>query len=263
MNQDFEDYFSDHAPDYARYRPCYSADLFEYLAAVSPARELAWDCGTGNGQAAVELAKVFGRVVATDASAEQVAAAFRHERIEYRVERAEETSLGPATVDLVTVAVAVHWFELEAFYREVRRVLKPGGVLAAWTYHLPVIDAGVDLALERYYRQVLAGYWPERIRYLEERYSTLPFPFDELHPPAFEMGADWDLGQLLGFLHSWSATRKYAKERGTNPLEIIWPELAAAWGDPGGKRAIRWPLHLRVGRSGGAGAMPISLIADS
>jgi SAM-dependent methyltransferase len=254
MNQGFEDHFSAHAPDYARYRPCYAADLFEYLAAASPAQELVWDCGTGNGQAAVELAKLFGRVVATDASAGQLAAAFPHERIEYRLERAEETSLEPASVDLVTVAVAVHWFDFEAFYREVRRVLKPGGVVAVWTYHLPVIDAGVDRTLDRYYRQVLAGYWPERIRYLEERYRTLPFPFPELAPPAFEMEAEWDLGQLLGFLHSWSATREYAREQGTNPLKIIWPELSAAWGDAGHKRAIRWPLHLRVGRHGGVGA---------
>jgi SAM-dependent methyltransferase len=255
MDQSFEDHFSSHAPDYARYRPCYGADLFEYLAAASPARELAWDCGTGNGQAAVELAKVFDRVVATDASADQLAAAFRHERIEYRLERAEETSLKPATVDLVSVAVAVHWFDFEAFYREVRRVLKPGGVVAVWTYHLPVIDAGVDRVLDRYYRQVLAGYWPERIRYLEERYRTLPFPFAEFSPPAFHMEAEWDLGQLLGFLYSWSATRKYAREQGTNPLEIIWPELSAAWGDPSGKRPICWPLHMRMGKHEGAGAM--------
>ncbi|HSJ52493.1 MAG TPA: class I SAM-dependent methyltransferase, partial [Anaerolineae bacterium] len=253
MNQAFEDHFSEHAQDYARYRPCYSADLFDYLAAIAPARRLAWDCGTGNGQAAVELVKHFERVVGTDASADQIAAAFTHERIEYRVERAEEASLEPGTVDLVTVAIAVHWFDFEAFYRQVRRVLKPDGVLAVWTYALPVIDAAVDRALARYFGQVLAGYWPERIRYIEEEYRTLPFPFPELAPPAFEMEADWDLGQLLGFLHSWSATRKYAKEQGINPLKIIWPELAAAWGDASRKRAICWPLHMRVGRHGGGG----------
>jgi len=255
MNQAFEDHFSEHAQDYARYRPCYSADLFEYLAGTAPARRLAWDCGTGNGQAAVELVKHFQRVVGTDASDEQIASAFQHERIEYRVERAEETSLEPDSVDLVTVAIAVHWFDFEAFYRQVRCALKPGGVLAVWTYGLPVVDAGVDRALARYYGQVLAGYWPERIRYIEEGYRTLPFPFPELTPPAFQMEAEWELEQLLGFLHSWSATRKYANERGTNPLKIIWPELAAAWGDAAQKRVVCWPLQMRVGRNEGPGAV--------
>jgi SAM-dependent methyltransferase len=250
MNQAFEDHFSEHAQDYARYRPCYGPELFEYLASVAPARQLAWDCGTGNGQAAVELVKHFDRVVATDASAEQLAAAFPHERIEYRVERAEEPSLASASVDLVTVAIAVHWFDFDAFYREVRRVLTPGGAIAVGTYHLPVVDDGVDRALDRYYRQILAGYWPERIQFLEKRYVTLPFPFPELSPPAFKMEAEWDLGQLLGFLQSWSATRNYAREQGINPLKIIWPELSAAWGDASQPRAICWPLHMRVGRSG-------------
>lgn len=254
MVQAFEDHFSEHAQDYARYRPCYSADLFEYLAAIAPACRLAWDCGTGNGQAAVELAKHFERVVGTDASGEQIASAFQHERIEYRVERAEETSLEPDSVDLVTVAIAVHWFDFEAFYRQVQLTLKPRGVVAVWTYSLPVVDEGVDRALARYYGQILAGYWPERIRYIEERYRTLPFPFPELTPPAFQMESEWDLEQFLGFLYSWSATRKYLKERGTNPLKIIWPELAAAWGDAAQKRAVYWPLHMRAGRKDGSGA---------
>ena len=201
------------------------------------------------------LARLFERVVATDASAEQIAAAFPHERIEYRVEQAEQPSLEAGTVDLVTVAGAVHWFDFAAFFRQVCRVLRPGGILAVWTYALPVVDESVDRALARYYGQVLAGYWPERIQYIEERYRTLPFPFPELPSPTFEMAAEWDLGELLGFLHSWSATRKYAQVRGTNPLAIIWPELVAAWGDPLRKRAICWPLHLRVGRVGGIRAI--------
>ncbi len=254
MNQDFEDHFSEHAQDYARYRPCYSPDLFDYLAAIAPTRRLAWDCGTGNGQAAVELARLFDRVVATDASAEQIDAAFRHERIEYRVARAEEPSLDSGSVDLVTAAVAVHWFDLHAFYAQVRRVLKPGGVIAVWTYFEPEIDGVVERTVMRFYGQVLAGYWPEQIRYIEAGYLSLPFPFPELSPPAFYMEADWNLDQLLGFMYSWSATRKYAKEKGSNPLQVVWPNLSAAWGDAAQKRPVRWPLHLRVGRSGDLGS---------
>jgi SAM-dependent methyltransferase len=244
----FEDHFSDQARQYAAYRPQYPGELFDYLASISPGRQLAWDCGTGSGQAARELARHFERVVATDASPEQIAQAVTNERVEYRVERAEEVSLEAGSVDLVTVATAVHWFDLEPFYRVVRRVGRSGGILAVWTYHLPLIDPTIDALLKHYYADVLAGYWPERINYLEERYRTLPFPFEELKPPEFEMRADWELDQLAGFLDSWSATQRYQKERGQHPLGVIWQELTEAWGEPGGRRIMRWRIYLRAGR---------------
>ena len=244
----FEDHFSPQADAYARYRPVYPPALFAYLASIAPGRDLAWDCGTGNGQAALGLAEHFQQVVATDASPEQLAHAIPHERIEYRVERAEDIALPPGSVDLVTVAVAVHWFDFDAFYGAVRRVLRGGGALAVWTYHLPVIDPAIDPILERYYREVLAGYWPPRIAYLEQKYRTLPFPFEELAPPHFEMEADWELDHLAGFLSSWSATQRYQAERGEHPLRVIWPDLERAWGE--GPRHIRWPLYFRIGSVG-------------
>ncbi len=243
----FEDHFSSYARDYARYRPQYPSGLFSYLASISPGRQLAWDCGTGNGQAARELARHFDRVYATDASADQIAQALRHERIEYRVERAEDVSLGDACVDLVTVAIAVHWFDLEPFYQAVRRVAKPQGILAVWMYDLPVIDPAIGRILEHYYSDVVAGYWPERFHFMAERYQTLPFPFEEIQPPAFEMRADWELAQVAGFLDSWSATRRYQKERGQHPVSQIWQELSDAWGEPTRRRTIRWPIYLRLG----------------
>ena len=173
----FQDYFSKQASEYARYRPHYPGELFDYLASISPGRQLAWDCGTGNGQAALELVKRFSRVVATDASGDQLAQAVAHERIDYRIERAEDVSLEDHSVDLVTVAVAVHWFDLEQFYQAVRRVAAPNGVLAVWTYHLPLIEPGIDRVLAHYYQDVLAGYWPGQMRYLDQCYQTLPFPF--------------------------------------------------------------------------------------
>jgi len=244
----FEDHFSEQAREYARYRPQYPSELFVYLASISPSRQLAWDCGTGNGQAAQELAKHFNRVIATDASAEQIARAVPHERIDYRVGRAEEVSIEAGSVDLVSVAMAVHWFDLEPFYQVVQRVCRLDGILAVWMYHLPVIDPSIDQILEHYYADVLAGFWPERFHFLAERYRTLPFPFEELNPPEFEMQADWELGHLIGFLDSWSATRRYQAERGQNPINIIWPEISGLWGEPGQPRTIRWPLYLRVGR---------------
>ena len=253
----FSDYFSKDARTYARYRPDYPGELFVYLASIAPSRQLAWDCGTGNGQAARELVKHFQRVIATDASLDQVAQAAPHERIEYRVERAEEASLETRSVDLVTVGIAVHWFDLELFYQTVRRVAVARGILAVWTYHLPVIEPAIDQVLAHYYTNVLANCWPERFHHVAERYQTLPFPFDELDPPKFEMQTDWELGQLVGFLESWSATRRYQQERGQHPVSVIWPELTEAWGDPSQRRHIRWPLHLRVGQIRSTGSPPL------
>jgi SAM-dependent methyltransferase len=194
------------------------------------------------------LVQHFERVVATDASAAQLANTISHERIEYHVEPAEAVSLDDGSVDLVTVAIAVHWFDFDRFYREVRRVLRADGILAVWTYHLPAVDPRVDPLLMTYYREVLWDYWPERIRYVDERYQTLPFPFDEIHAPAFEIEATWTLGQLVGFLDSWSAARKYEAKHGYPPLKEVWEQLADAWGEPDQRRVIRWPLFLRVGR---------------
>ena len=244
----FEDYFSQQSSEYARYRPHYPDDLFAYLASIAPARRLAWDCGTGSGQAAADLARYFERVYATDASQEQIANAAPHARIDYRVEPAESPSLEPGSVDLVTVANAVHWFDLPEFYATVKRVAAAGGILAVWMYNLPVIDPAIELVLYHYYKEMLAGFWPDRFHYLDERYQTLPFPFSELEPPQFEARAEWDLAQLAGFLESWSAAQRYRAAHKHNPISVIWPELNERWGNRDRRRSIRWPLSLRVGR---------------
>ena len=244
----FQDHFSRLAPAYARSRPGYPAELFDYLADLAPVRDLAWDCGTGNGQAARGLARHFLHVHATDASADQLGHAQPHDRVAYRQEPAESVSLASAVVDLVTSAVAVHWFDFDQFYAEVRRVLKPGGVIAVWTYHLPHVDARVDPIVSHYYGTLLAGYWPDRLRYVDQRYRTLPFPFDELPAPVFDMSVSWTLEQLAGFLASWSAAPRYQQAKGHHPLEPVWDDLTAAWGANGGERVVSWQLYLRVGR---------------
>ncbi|MDX1377253.1 MAG: class I SAM-dependent methyltransferase, partial [Anaerolineales bacterium] len=180
--------------------------------------------------------------------ADQIAHAHPHPKVEYRVESAEQVSLETASVNLVTVAQAVHWFDFDKFYAEVKRVLEPGGILAVWTYHLPEISPQTDKALFKYYHEVLAGFWPERIDYLEERYRTLPFPFEELSPLSFAMETTWTLGQLAGFLDSWSATQKYREQKGKHPLEQIWEELSSDWTDEKEQRLTRWPLYFRIGR---------------
>jgi SAM-dependent methyltransferase len=245
----FEDHFSIQSGQYAQFRPTYPDELYAYLVSIAPSNLLAWDCGTGNGQAAIGLARHYERVFATDASADQIARAYPHARVEYHVADAEHVGLEAESADLVTVAQAVHWFDFDKFYAEVKRVLKPNGVLAVWTYHLPSISPQIDKLLLGFYSEVLAGFWPERIRYVDERYSTLPFPFDEIHPPSIAMESRWDLSQFTGFLDSWSGTQRYIKQNGDHPLKIIWDDLASNWKDEKEKRLVRCPMYFRIGRN--------------
>ena len=242
----FQDHFSGHAAEYSRHRPGYPAELFSYLAELAPRRERAWDCATGNGQAARALAEHFAEVVATDASEEQLAHAEPHPRVRYRAEPAEATSLAPGSCDLVTVAQALHWFEWDAFYAEVRRVARPGGVLAAWTYPLMQVGGDVDRLLTELHGNTVAEFWPAERAHVDARYSNLPFPFREIEPPAVEMSCEWTVEQTLAYLGTWSAVRRFRAARGSDPVARIASDLARAWGT--GRRRVRWPLIALVGR---------------
>ena len=244
----FKDHFSAHASAYARYRPRYPEALFAYLASLCPVHNLAWDCATGNGQAAHSLAGHFARVVATDASTDQLAHAAPHERVTYQVAPAAQSPLPPHTADLVTVAQALHWLDLDAFYAEVKRVLKPGGILAVWTYGLLQINPALDAIIERLYKDIVGAYWPPERRHVEDGYRTLPFPFEALEPPFFTMSLLWTLDDLLGYLGTWSATRRFMKTHGLDPIVQIAEALTHAWGDPTELKLAQWTLPLRVGR---------------
>jgi SAM-dependent methyltransferase len=251
----FKDHFSKQAADYAKFRPRYPDELFEYLGDIAPSRHLAWDCGTGNGQAAVGLASVFDHVVATDASEKQIANAQPHERVEYRIAPAENSGLNSGTVDLIMVAQALHWFDLDRFYAEARRVLKPKGVLAASAYNLLQIEPAIDAIVNRYYYQVVGSFWPPE-RKLVERFADLPFSFHEIDPPKLEMTAQWDLDHLLGYLRTWSSTQRFIAAKGNDPLAQIIDDLRRAWGDSRQTRRVVWPLTLRIGRKLTSGGLP-------
>jgi cyclopropane fatty-acyl-phospholipid synthase-like methyltransferase len=244
----FEDHYSDHADAYARHRPRYPDELFAWLASVSPGRALAWDAGTGSGQVAVALARDFDQVIATDASSEQLARAIPHERVEYRHEPADRASLDSGSVDLVTAGAAAHWFEIEDFYREVLRAGRKGSTVALFSYGPRDFADALGPIVHRFQEEILAGYWPERIQYVHERYATLPFPFEEIAAPAFSMTADWNLAELVAFLETWSASQRYFRERGTRATAEIAPELSRMWGDPASRRPLRCPLFVRAGR---------------
>jgi SAM-dependent methyltransferase len=245
----FKDHFSRLAAQYAAFRPAYPAALFDYLAQSCPGRAGVWDCACGNGQATVALAERFQSVIATDASPEQIAAATARANITYRVARAEDSGIESNSIDLVTVAQALHWFNLDAFYSEVERVLRPSGVLAVWTYGVVHVegDAAEEL-LQDFYHHIVGPYWPPERRLVEDGYRGLAFPFAELSPPSFNMEERWDRAHLLGYLRSWSATGRYVKDKGVDPVLTLEERLACAWPDAQNPRKITWPLALRVGR---------------
>lgn len=243
----FKDHFSVAAHEYHRHRPGYPPELFDFLAGAAPGRALAWDCATGTGQAAVALAEHFERVVATDASAAQVSHAVPHSRVSYAVATAEQSGLADRTVDLVTVAQAMHWLDLDRFFPELRRVARPGAVFAAWTYSLADGDPAIDPIVRGFYEE-MGPWWPPERVHVEEGYRRLAFPLDPVDAPRFEIRARWPLDRLLGYFSTWSAVNRCRREAGTDPLEALRARLAAAWGDPDQPRPVRWPLHLRVGR---------------
>ena len=240
--------FSAWAKLYAQARPTYPAALFEYLPGLCPRRDLAWDCATGNGQAALGLAAHFARVVASDRSLAQIREAVPHPRIAYRVATAEQSALPAASLDLVTVAAAIHWFDLEAYDRELTRVLRPGGVAAVWSYHAAHVEGEVGEVLGPFYRDVVAPYFPPGAALVDDRYEGIHLPGSAIVPPPFRMEADWTHDQLLAFVRSWSGTQAYLRQHGRDPSDGLKEALAALFADGHGSRRLRWPLYLRVSR---------------
>jgi SAM-dependent methyltransferase len=245
----FRDHFSGSAAEYARFRPRYPAALFSYLAGLASRRSVAWDCATGSGQAAVALAEHFPRVIATDASAAQIAHAELHPGVRYHVATAEQSGLASASVDLISVAQALHWFDLPGFHAEATRVLRPGGVLAVWCYAaLELPGRALQRHIERFHTETVGPYWPPERRWVEEGYRSLAFPWPELSPPAFAMQTRMSLDALIGYLGTWSATQRYRLATGMVPLSALREELGQHWGEPRTHRTVQWPLALRVGR---------------
>ena len=243
----FKDHFSTQAGDYTRFRPVYPRSLFAFLAEKAPGHELAWDCGTGNGQAALDLIAFFDKVHATDASESQIQHAKRHARIVYAATPAERSGLEPGSVDLITAAQALHWFDFDRFYAEARRVAKPGAVIAAWCYELHVISPAVDRVIGAFYQDTVGVFWPPERELIEKGYKTIPFPFTRIEAPNFAMDAVWDLHAQLGYLRTWSAVQKYRAFHGQDPVSLIEKDLAKAWGGPGSTKKVVWPLQLLLG----------------
>ena len=243
----FKDHFSRHSAAYRQFRPSYPASLYEFLASLAPARRLAWDCATGNGQAAVGLARHFERVLATDASAAQLAERQIDPRVVYACAKAEQAPIKSGSCALVTVAQAAHWFNLPAFYAEVERVGSPLAVIALWTYGRCIVNRGVDQDVADFNREVIGPYWPPERHYIDAGYRSLPFPFERCAAPPFELAVEWSAEDLVNYIGTWSAVSRYRDAVGSDPLRDLRARLAVSWAD-GKSRSVRWPLDLIVGR---------------
>lgn len=245
---DFKDHFSKGSADYATYRPSYPLSLVEALAPLCPTQHRVLDCGCGTGQLSVLLAEKFEEVIATDASAAQIAKAQKKEGVIYRTALAEQSGLADECVDLITVAQAAHWLDLETFYKEVTRVAKPNSVLALITYGILQVEGTVDTLIQQFYHQTIGPYWPAERRQVEDGYQSLPFPFTELKVPTINMQEFWHLDELMGYFNTWSAVKAAEKALGFNPVDQLRVALLPEWGDPKSKKKITWPLSIRAGK---------------
>ncbi len=243
----FQDHFSAQSDAYRDFRPDYPVEFIQWVSDLPSEKNLVWDCGTGSGQSAASLAHFFRKVIATDPSAEQIARAPRDEVIDYRVESAEKSTLAGTSADLVTVAQALHWFNLEEFYSEVRRVIKPGGALCTWCYGNMVCEGRVGEVTADYYKNTVGPYWPPERRYIDEEYRTISFPFERITSPSFFIERNWSLEQLMGYISSWSATQRMIRA-GHDPLAMLRDRLAAVWN---GAVNVRWPIFVLATRFGG------------
>ncbi|WP_061248135.1 class I SAM-dependent methyltransferase [Leptospira alstonii] len=243
----FRDHFSSHSSSYSEFRPGYPKDFFLYLKSLVPNGKVVWDCGTGTGQAAVSLAEVFDKVIASDPSANQIANAEPRQNVEYRVCKAENSTLGNHEVDLITVAQSFHWFDFEPFYKEAVRVGKKKGILAIWGYGLHGISPEIDKIVDKLYGEIAGSYWPPERKYVEEKYKTIPFPFEEIFPPTFSMKEEWTVDQVLGYLRTWSSVQKYIQKNESDPVRLVETEIRNSWGTAK-KRIVEWPLFFKFGR---------------
>lgn len=244
----FKDNFSAVARGYSHFRPNYPDQLFVWLAAAAPRREAAWDCACGNGPASVGLAAQFDRVFATDASAAQVERAEPRANIRYGVAAAERTAFDDKSFDLILAAQAAHWFDLDAFFAEVKRVGRADGALVLAAYELHRVTPEVDAVTDRFYEPVLGPYWHPERHHIKAQYRDIPFPFADMETPELSMAAEWTADDCIGYLDTWSSVSRCRKETGSDPLAEFVGPLRAAWGH--GARTVRWPLILRAGRIG-------------
>lgn len=242
-----KDNFSSCSDQYARYRPQYPQALFDFLDTLGASHQHAWDCGTGNGQVAAALSVRFEQVFATDISENQLKNAIQKPNIAYSVQPAEHTHFPDNFFDLIVVAQAIHWFDFDAFYKEVSRTARENAHLVVTGYGLIHVSEAVDKVIGDFYTNTIGPFWDKERKYIDENYRTIPFPFEEIAAPSFSNEMEWTFEHLIGYLRTWSAVKHYEQQNGSDPVETIRPALEKAWGSDA-SQTITFPILLRIGK---------------
>ena len=240
-----KDNFSSRSEDYSRYRPKYPEETYNFIRSKLKGFQKAWDCGTGNGQVASKIAEFFSEVNATDISTTQIKNAVKKSNIEYSVQRAEATNFENHEFDLIITAQAVHWFNFDEFYAEVKRCLKPDGIFVIMGYGLFSANPETDKIIEHFYHNIIGPYWDSERKYLEENYKTIPFPFNEIGAPELKQTYNWEIQELLGYLRTWSAVKHFEKDKQQDPVLLIEEDLKKAFGK---KNNVSFPILFRMGK---------------
>lgn len=243
----FKDHFSKQSADYAKFRPTYPQVMYDFILQHLKARNTAWDVATGNGQVAVVLAKYFNKMIATDASENQIRHAAQHPKISYIVSTAENSGLPENSCDLITVGQALHWFDFERFFQEVKRVAKKECFFASWGYRFSHVSPEVDVLTKKFDEEIVGPYWPKERVFVNEQYNTIPLPFKPVDAPQFYLKCSWTMHELMGYLNTWSSTQQYISAKRHNPLDLIEKDMLTAWGNPEQQREILWPIYFKAG----------------
>jgi len=242
-----KDNFSIQSDNYAKYRPTYASIFFDYLNSIVLTKQNAWDCGTGNGQIAYELAKTFNNVFATDISQSQLDNALQANNIKYSVQPAEKTDFKSQQFDLIVIAQAIHWFDFDKFYSEVKRTAKENALICVIGYGRIEVSEQIDLIIKNFYENVIGVYWDKERKYIDEKYTTIPFPFKEIETPNFVNNIEWTLEHLIGYLNTWSAVKHFIEQNGYNPIDKLQNEIEQHWNKKETKE-VSFPLLLRIGQ---------------
>ena len=240
-----KDNFSSKSDNYAKYRPTYPLEFFDFLNSLLPSKMNAWDCGTGNGQIAFEISKTFENVEATDISIAQIKNAVTVDNVHYSIQAAESVNYENDFFDLIIVGQAIHWFDFEKFYSEVKRTGKKNAIVCAVGYGRMKVNLEIDTIIDEFYTNVIGTYWDEERKFIDENYQTIPFPFKEISTPNFSQKYFWDLDHLIGYLNTWSAVKHYIQKNGSNPITPLEIELKKIWGNQ--KLNLYFPMLLRMG----------------
>lgn len=249
-----QNWFEQGGEAYARFRPEYPAELAQYLASIAPSTALAVDVGCGNGQLTRLLASHFDQVWGIDPSADQIAQAAQHPRIQYCCAAAEQLPVAAHSAHLITAAQAAHWFDLPRFYAQVRHIGVAQGVVALISYGVLQLGAQgkqeeeLGRRFSHFYEEEIGPYWPAQRKLVDSGYADLPFPFEELPCPALEIRTMWTLPQLLGYIGTWSAVHQAHQASREDILQRFANDLAYLWAEPEHCRQVRWPIHMRLGK---------------